>query len=123
MTTVEIADYVKYRELEGALKLVEVLLGKEVICVICPTDRGIEECIEESKRLGDYGEYGEHFAEICAHNFAYTMARQAYVHFYNSTGFIIHGGDYANNKFYVAQEAVYNYVLPIFKEKLNKVNA
>lgn len=128
MHITELAEKVTYKELEGDLKLVEVRFDNEddcgeeddPICVFSTTDKNIKRCIEESKRLGDYGEYGEHFAELCAHNFAYTSARQAYFHFYNSTGYILYGGEYPNTVFYIAQEAVYNYVLPIFRSKIEK---
>lgn len=114
---------ITYNELEGPMNLVEIRNGNEVIGLMCLRDRDIEQYIKESKMMGDYGEYGEHFAEICAHNFAYTVARLAYVHHYNSTGYLIHGGEYSNEQFYAVQEAAYNYVLPIFRQKLNKVTA
>jgi hypothetical protein len=91
--------------------------------LIFATEKQIKGTIDEMTKKGFKGEYGEHFAEMCAHYYAFCVAQNGYHQHYNSTGYAIHGNEYPEEYFYEVQKAVYDFVLPIFKKAVSEMKA
>ena len=93
-------------------KLHRILIDGQCSGMIFLTANTIHNVISEMRKRNYDGEYEEHFAEMCAKQFAFDVAMNGYFHHYNCTGFIIHGGDYPEEHFYLTMQTAYDFILP-----------